>query len=267
MRTRTLLLLICCIGWLPQTVSAKKPNKLVTLIRISDLIIIGQLEKGLTDSSIARGQDYTIVEAEYIWGDPLGYIFPERRMEELIRFRSGSREVPQLDAITNKASTKIWFLRRSADKSSPLQYFGVAPINKEKRIRKYLAENSVILRHAVGNLAWGTVELILRNATISDLHIPEVEIKERRIAHSPIVSLTFHLLDADGDNELSVEPIPGQVQLLDDQDWLLLQPGEERVLRFNISDNYPLMDERAYRLGITIDGVGSGTLVIGQPAH
>jgi len=248
---------------LPQKTAASTKDDLAKLVRISDLIVLGHLEKSLPDSGNQTRPDYTIVDADVIWGDPLVYLFPQRDMDDPIQFRTGDREAHELDLMADQGKTMIWFLRRSEDNSSLPQYFGVISARKENRVRKYLADNRVILRHAISGSAGG-VELILRNATDSDLHVPEIEVKGQIIWHSPGVSLTVHLLDGDGNKAGSIEPLPGQVKLLDAQDWLLLQPGGEQIIRFDISDYYPLASDQAYSIDIIFDEIGSSSLVRGQ---
>jgi hypothetical protein len=76
--------------------------------------------------------------------------------------------------------------------------------------------------------------------------------------------LNVHLLDGDGNKVGSIEPLQGQVKLLDAQDWLLLQPGGEQIIRFDITDYYLLVSDQAYSIEIIFDEIGSSSLVKGQ---
>ncbi|MFC1482024.1 hypothetical protein ACFL6E_07260 [Candidatus Neomarinimicrobiota bacterium] len=257
--------IICfSVAALPQNAAGSTKDDLTNLVRISDLIVVGRLEKSLPDSGARISQDYTVVDADFIWGDPLAYLFPQRRTDDPVLFRAESQVGSDLDSMATLATTMIWFLRRSDDNSSLLLYFGVASPREERRIRNYLADHNVILRHAVGRDTGGGVELILRNAIDGDMHIPEIEVKKHIIWHNPGVSLTYHLLDDEGNAVGSIEPFHERVKLLDVQDWLLLQPGEEQIIRFNIGDYYPQEYDRAYEFGIVIEEIGSSSLVIGQ---
>ncbi|MCH8838765.1 MAG: hypothetical protein IIA60_13375 [Candidatus Marinimicrobia bacterium] len=264
------LVLLLATGCLvPAANRGTQNHGLRELVRRSDLIVMGRLSQVSLDSTSTPPMALLTVEAdEVLWGDMVGFLFGAGAGEQILTVTWIEPQVPGLvNPLQLGDRTGIWLLVRTEGDVYLADGYSFVDPKKRRAVRRYLRKDLLFIRlNATAPAEALTVDLVVRNAHEKDAILPEFRFEGGRLFLHPQVELSLIVLPSGKKGQpLPVSPRENSIVLLDEQDWLTAQSGEEVLVSVPLAALYPLEPGRDYEVRFEIKDFGKDRLLLVGP--
>ena len=264
------LVLLLATGCLvPAANRVTQNHGLRELVRRSDLIVMGSLSQVSLDSISTPPMALLTVEAdEVLWGDMVGFLFGAGAGEQILTVTWIEPQVPGLvNPLQLGDRTGIWLLVRTEGDVYLADGYSFVDPKKRRAVRRYLRKDLLFIRlNATAPAEALTVDLVVRNAHEKDAILPEFRFEGGRLFLHPQVELSLIVLPSGKKGQpLPVSPRENSIVLLDEQDWLTAQSGEEVLVSVPLAALYPLEPGRDYEVRFEIKDFGKDRLLLVGP--
>ena len=267
MQALVLLLATGCL--VPAANRGTQNHGLRELVRRSDLIVMGRLSQVSLDSTSTPPMALLTVEAEEVlWGDMVGFLFGAGAGEQILTVTWIEPQVPGLvNPLQLGDRTGIWLLVRTAGDVYLADGYSFVDPKKRRAVRRYLRKDLLFIRlNATAPAEALTVDLVVRNAHEKDAILPEFRFEGGRLFLHPQVELSLIVLPSGKKGQpVPVSPRENSIVLLDEEDWLTAQSGEEVLVSVPLAALYPLEPGRDYEVRFEIEGFGTDQLLLVGP--
>jgi len=235
-----IVLVAPCLAGLPPP-----PKTLAELVPWSELIVVGTLSEVSEESREGLTNGHGILHvSKPLWGqvDPGAQLRLE--WSTLSDFRTGPTHASRANV------EGLWLLQDEPDGTvRALEPDGFQVISQLEAVQMILQQR---LRARISPYAIGAVlEIGLRNASLDTLVVPGIRVETPCLVLDPAIYLSVSTWGGEGLR-------PKQSRLRHDSRVLPLTvpPGEDRLLRVQLTDVYPLVDRKDYGLRLFIPGSG-----------
>lgn len=237
------------------------------LVNNSDLIVIGAFRSAVADSSAKVPHSSRAVTTgsvgieELLWGDMVSFLMGEVIGEEeiAVEWQHSPEVVPP---VTGRRG--IWLLVKTPAGSYRAGEGRLLEVKQRRKVRRSLRKDMVILRPGRFQPAAGrVVELVFRNAHRRDALVPEYRFEEGLLHLHPRVTLTVQAVPPDRRSRpVAIAPLAGRMQMLDDEDEIVVQSGEDYLVSLDLEELFNLDRRTHYEVQFQVRQYGESTLTL-----